>query len=112
MSDIPFGHGWFPPVNTMRAWRAAKLDDIVRAPKDESEWHPAVKDLKKLIDQTPELYMGFGLMFEQTWQKMDATKTKTQVRIVYALVAGLNCCFSFLLRSLQLMLCCSYSILS
>jgi hypothetical protein len=84
MSDIPFGHGWFPPVDTMYAWRASKLNDIVRAPKDESEWHPAVKDLKKLIDEIPELYMGFGLMFAETWQKEDATNTRDQVRIVCA----------------------------
>ena len=63
---IPFGHGWFPPVDTMRNWCAAKLEQIVRAAKDESEWHPAVKDFKKLINETPELSMGFGMMFEQT----------------------------------------------
>jgi hypothetical protein len=79
--DIPFGHGWFPAVKTMDSWLESTLEAIVeRGPKDESEWNPAVKDLKKLIDQTPELSMGFGLMFQQTWQKTDGTGKK-QVRI-------------------------------
>lgn len=68
----------------MADWRQDTISNIIRAPKDESEWHPAVKDLKKLIDETPELYMGFGIMFEETWQEKDLTKTRDQVWSVYA----------------------------
>ena len=83
MSDnIPFGHGWFPSLDTMDGWRKETINNIIRAPKDESEWHPAVKDLKKLINETPELYMGFGLMFEETWQKKDLTNAD-QVWVAY-----------------------------
>ena len=85
-TTIHFGHGWFPAPEITENWRRATIKKIIRAPKDESEWHPVVKDLKRLIDETPELYMGFGLMFEETWQKKDLTN-RAQVRIVYAWLA-------------------------
>jgi hypothetical protein len=79
-AEIPFGYGWLPSLDMRRKWRQAQLEKIKRGPKDESEWHPAVQDFKKLIDSTPHLFMGFGLMFQQTWQKLDG-RDEPQVRL-------------------------------
>ena len=69
---IPKGSGWLPHPDVMKKWLQHQIDNI---PNDDTPFHDVIIEFKNLIETTPEIYMGFDLMFEQTKKQYDEDPT-------------------------------------
>lgn len=60
--------GWLPrDQRVLERWIEKRINKLTATPV--TEWHPVILDFKKLIEDDPDIWMGFHQMFEQVPKK-------------------------------------------
>ena len=80
------GSGWLPhDPDVVDRWLQDKIDKL----PIEAKQHDVITEFQNLIENDPEIYMGFNMMFEQTTQSKDPRKEK-QVCDIFSRIPSPN----------------------
>ena len=84
---ITNGSGWLPhDPDVLDRWLKDKIDKL---PTYHREYNDVITEFQNLIENDPEIYMGFNMMFEQTKQKEDG-RHKPQVCDIFSSIPSLD----------------------
>jgi phosphatidylserine decarboxylase len=83
-TQIPNGLGWLPhDPDVMDKWLQDKVDKLPIYDRDKNN---VITEFQNLIENDPEIYMGFNMMFEQT----EDGRHKPQVRDIFSRILSPN----------------------
>ena len=84
-THIPHRAGWLPAdPDVMRRWYQHQIENL---PIAETPWNDVITEFKNLIENDPEIYMGFSMMFEQL--KNDSRPQVCYICFSYSIVQWL-----------------------
>jgi phosphatidylserine decarboxylase len=82
-THIPNRSGWLPHPDDIQRWLEQKIHDINKKPNKNRPWNDVIIEFQHLIENDPEIYMGFNMMFKQTEQSTDP-RGKKQVCDIFS----------------------------